>query len=110
MCRGQILPGYFQGVNLLSYKEVIIFYAFHQALNLVSTIIIIVRRGFMQALIEIIALWSSIAATVYAFYPVNSTAAYLLLPHLGWVSFATYLTFQYWRLNPTSRAITDKQR
>lgn len=53
----------------------------------------------LQALINILALWGSIAASIAVFYPVNHTAALLLLPHLGWVSFATLLNFDIWRLN-----------
>ena len=57
----------------------------------------------LQALIDIVALWGSIAASIVVFYPVNRTAALLLLPHLGWVSFATLLNFSIWRLNRSKK-------
>ena len=51
------------------------------------------------ALIEIVTLWLSIVATIAAFHPVNTAAAWLLLPYLLWVTFAAALNFTVWRLN-----------
>jgi benzodiazapine receptor len=48
---------------------------------------------------EIVMLWLSIVATIAAFHPVNSAAAWLLLPYLAWVTFAAALNFTVWRLN-----------
>ncbi len=65
----------------------------------------------LQALVDIVALWGSIVATIVVFHPINRTAALLLLPHLGWVSFATYLNFDFWRLNGRGdQAIEDKDQ
>ncbi|MBI5004507.1 tryptophan-rich sensory protein [Candidatus Kaiserbacteria bacterium] len=47
----------------------------------------------------IIVLWASILATVVAFYRIRPTAAYLLIPYLAWVSFATILNSAIWQLN-----------
>jgi tryptophan-rich sensory protein len=52
------------------------------------------------ALVEIVVLWALIAATIAAFYPVSRVAAVLLVPYLLWVSFATLLNLELWRLNP----------
>ncbi len=51
------------------------------------------------AFAEIVLLWLAIVATLAAFRPVSRTAAWLLVPYLGWVSFATVLNFTLWRLN-----------
>jgi translocator protein len=51
------------------------------------------------ALIEIGALWISIAAMGFAFARHSRFAGKLLLPYLAWVSFATYLNFEIWRAN-----------
>ena len=53
----------------------------------------------MLALMEIIILWLAILATIYMFWPVKKTAAYLLIPYIAWVSFAAILNFSLWRLN-----------
>lgn len=49
---------------------------------------------------ELVLLWLSIAATIWAFQPVDQTAAWLLVPYLCWVTFAGALNFTMWRLNP----------
>ncbi len=51
------------------------------------------------ALIEIITLWVAILVTILQFYKVNRTAAYLLVPYLLWVSFASILNFSIVLLN-----------
>ena len=51
------------------------------------------------ALVDIIALWFAIVATIMAFARVHRGAAALLVPYLAWVSFATLLNFTLWRLN-----------
>ena len=50
--------------------------------------------------LEIAALWISIVLTIVLFGAVSKTAAFLLIPYLLWVSFASYLTFTLWKLNP----------
>jgi translocator protein len=51
------------------------------------------------ALIEIVALWIFILLTIFAFAQVNKTAAWLLVPYISWVSFATILNYTIWQLN-----------
>lgn len=51
------------------------------------------------ALIEIILLWISIALMIYLFYKIKPFAAYLNIPYLLWVSFATILNAGYYFLN-----------
>lgn len=51
------------------------------------------------ALIEIVALWLAIFATILSFYKISKVAAYLLIPYLAWVSFASYLNYALWTLN-----------
>ena len=48
---------------------------------------------------EIVLLWLAIAATIAAFRPVIRAAAWLLVPYLAWVSFASVQNFAFWRLN-----------
>jgi len=51
------------------------------------------------ALLEILLLWAAIAITAILFWRHRGLAAALLLPYLLWVSFATCLNFEIWRLN-----------
>ncbi len=50
-------------------------------------------------LLVIILLWISIVATMILFYPVRKAAAWLLVPYILWVSFATLLTYTIYSLN-----------
>lgn len=52
------------------------------------------------AFAEIIILWIAIVTTIKMFRPHSKTAAYMLLPYLAWVSFASVLNFGFWSLNP----------
>jgi translocator protein len=51
------------------------------------------------ALAEIIVLWVLLFITIIFFGKINKTAAWLLVPYICWVSFATLLNAGYWRLN-----------
>ena len=51
------------------------------------------------ALVEIVVLWVLIAATIVAFGRVSRRAAWLMVPYLAWVSFATALNASIWWLN-----------
>ncbi len=63
------------------------------------------------ALVEIVALLVVLALTVRAFARIDRTAAALLLPYLGWVGFATALTWSVWRRNPDLlAAVTETAR
>lgn len=51
------------------------------------------------ALVDILALWLAIVATIVAFGSVSKGAAVLLVPYLLWVSFASVLNASIWWLN-----------
>ncbi len=47
----------------------------------------------------IVLLLAMIAATLGAFWRISRIAAILLVPYLGWVAFATLLSWSLWRAN-----------
>jgi tryptophan-rich sensory protein len=51
------------------------------------------------ALVEIIVLWIFILLTILSFSKVSKLAAWLLVPYIAWVSFATLLNSAFWYLN-----------
>ncbi|HZQ71072.1 MAG TPA: TspO/MBR family protein [Terriglobales bacterium] len=52
-----------------------------------------------MALIEIVLLLGTIAATAVTFRPVSRLAFWLMVPYALWVAFAALLNFKIWRLN-----------
>ncbi|HET7181295.1 MAG TPA: TspO/MBR family protein [Candidatus Limnocylindrales bacterium] len=72
------------------------------ALNLAWSFVFFGSRNLRGALAVIAVLWVSILATVVAFAGVRRSAALLLLPYLGWVSFASALNAEIARRNPAA--------
>ena len=52
------------------------------------------------AFADILLLWALILATLLAFWRVRPLAGVLLVPYLLWVSFAAFLNYAIWQLNP----------
>jgi tryptophan-rich sensory protein len=57
------------------------------------------RQG-RWAFVEVLVLWTFILLTIVLFWRIRKMAALLLAPYLLWVSFASFLTFAVWKLNP----------
>ncbi len=64
-------------------------------------------RRMDWALAELALFWVSIAAMIAVFAPVSATAAWLLVPYLVWVSFAGFLNWTLWRLNPAENGAPE---
>jgi translocator protein len=69
-------------------------------LNAAWTPVFFGAREMGWALLVILLLWAAILATLLAFRRASKPAAWLLAPYLAWVSFATFLNFTLWRMNP----------
>ena len=52
------------------------------------------------ALVNIILMWIFIFLTILWFGKISSLSAWLLVPDICWVSFATVLNYAIWKLNP----------
>lgn len=48
---------------------------------------------------EMCLLWLALVSTVILFWRIRPLAGFLLVPYLGWVSFAAFLNFTIWQLN-----------
>ncbi|MGQ0620113.1 MAG: TspO/MBR family protein [Panacagrimonas sp.] len=75
------------------------FFSVNLVLNAVWSLLFFRLRRPDFALIEVAALWLSIAALMLAMGSYSRTSSVLLLPYLAWVSFATFLNFTIVRLN-----------
>ena len=51
------------------------------------------------AFVDILLLWTAIAATMIVFWCRSTVAGLLFVPYLAWVTFASFLNFGIWRLN-----------
>jgi translocator protein len=80
-------------------KTAIALFAIQLILNFFWSLIFFGMHQPGWALVEIIAMWLAILATIFAFANVNKTAAWLLVPYIAWVSFATILNYTLWKIN-----------
>ena len=101
-----ILMGYAAGrvwnkleVDEINVKKAFLFFLIQLALNALWSFLFFGLQNPFLASIEIILLWLMIYETYKQFKKIDNIAAYLLLPYLAWVSFATVLTFGIWYLN-----------
>jgi benzodiazapine receptor len=77
----------------------ILFFLIQLILNFVWSFIFFYFNMIGFALVEIILLWISIAMMLVLFYKIEPMAAYINIPYLLWVTFATVLNASYYYLN-----------
>ncbi|HEY1170275.1 MAG TPA: TspO/MBR family protein [Verrucomicrobiae bacterium] len=80
-------------------KAALVAWSIQLALNVFWAACFFALKNPGLALFDIIALWFSILVTILLFKSLNTTAAWLLVPYLCWVSFAAALNMAIWRLN-----------
>ena len=69
------------------------------ALNFMWSVIFFRWQLLATAFAEIIVLWLAIIMMILKFYKIDKTAAFLQIPYLLWVTFATMLSGAFWLLN-----------
>lgn len=74
-------------------KIVAIVFGISLAFNALWSVLFFSLRNPRAAFIEIIALWLSILAMIFVSWRIDRKAAWMLLPYLLWVSFASVLNF-----------------
>jgi tryptophan-rich sensory protein len=80
-------------------RTAILLFAIQLVLNFFWSFIFFYQHQIGWAVVEIIALWLLILLTIFSFAKINTTAAWLLVPYISWVSFASILNFTIWKLN-----------
>lgn len=80
-------------------RQAIGLFAIQLVLNFFWSIIFFYAHQPGWAFVEIIALWTIILLTILWFGKISPVAAWLLVPYISWVSFASVLNFAIWRLN-----------
>lgn len=74
-------------------------FAIQFLLNMAWSFIFFNRHAIGTALIEILVLLSAILYTTYLFGKIDKKAAYMMVPYIFWVAFATFLNGTIWGLN-----------
>ena len=80
-------------------NQALIFFSLQWFLNIAWSYFFFYLQNPLAAFIEILILWLFILLTIIYFYKLSKTAAYLLIPYLGWVSFAAVLNYYLYLLN-----------
>jgi translocator protein len=76
-----------------------LFFAIQLILNFFWSIIFFYFQNPLAGLIEIILMLFAIIMSIFYFSKISKIAAWLLVPYVCWVSFATALNLAIWHLN-----------
>lgn len=90
---------YREGFEKREVKFALGIFSIQLALNFFWSIIFFSYKNLFASFVEIIILWVAILATIISFYPISRSAAFIMLPYLLWVTFATLLNYSLWILN-----------
>jgi benzodiazapine receptor len=88
-----------RGSGWSSAKFALTLFAIQLVLNTLWSIVFFGLHEVGPAFGEILLLWTMIIATAVAFLPFSLLAAWLLIPYIVWVAFASYLNFRIWQMN-----------
>jgi translocator protein len=82
-----------------SKNNAYLFYWVQLFLNFMWSICFFYFQNPALALVVIVLMLITIAGTMFTFKKFSAIAAWLLVPYICWVAFATALNFELWRLN-----------
>ncbi|WP_298997039.1 TspO/MBR family protein [Flagellimonas sp. S174] len=88
-----------KGFHHIWVKTALYHFGFQLLFNALWSIVFFGFKNPFWALIVILVLLTLIILTIRWFRVVSKVAAFLLIPYLLWVSFATILNFSIWQLN-----------
>lgn len=91
-----------KGLDQFQVREGIVIFIIQLILNAGWSYAFFGLKSPLTGLIVIVPLWTAILLTIINFYKVSRVAAFLLIPYILWVSFATVLNFSFYLLNPTA--------
>lgn len=99
-----------RAADLAGRREVVALFAINGVLNVGWSLLFFKLRRPDWALIEVVALWLSVAAPLVVIAPISALASALLAPYAIWVAFAAVLNRKIVQLNQPffgSRHIVD---
>ena len=88
-----------RGLATPGVKPALAMFLVQLALNVAWSFLFFAARSPLAGFVEIIVLWVAILVTMVLFFRVSPVAGWLMVPYLGWVSFATVLNGAIMLLN-----------
>ncbi len=85
--------------RLPNYHAALTLWGWQLGLNALWTPVFFGLHLLLPALAVLLGLNVMVVLTIGRFYRQDKTAAFLLLPYLGWTGFAVYLNAGFWWLN-----------
>jgi len=83
----------------LASTHALTIYVLQFGFNMLWSFLFFGVNNLFLSVINIMILWGLILLMIYTFYKISKTAAYLLIPYLLWVSFASYLNIWIYFFN-----------
>ncbi len=88
-----------RGAKNKKAKKAVLYFMIQLAFNFLWSLVFFGLHSPMLAFVTIVFLWITILVSIMKFYPLSKTAAYLLIPYIIWVSFASILNLSIVVLN-----------
>jgi tryptophan-rich sensory protein len=88
-----------RGIGAAGVKLALAVFVVQLVLNALWSVLFFGLRSPLAGLVGISGLWLAIVTTIVLFFRVSVPAGVLLLPYIGWVSFAALLNAAILRLN-----------
>lgn len=80
-------------------KTALVLFAVQLVLNIIWSFLFFGAHALLFSAVDIAALWVVLIATIVYFFKINRAAAWMLIPYILWVTFATVLTFTLFFMN-----------
>jgi benzodiazapine receptor len=81
------------------FWPVISLYILNGITNASWSYVFFVRHELWLAVISAVLIWLTVGILIISIWKISRIAGLLLMPYLGWASFATYLTYVIYQMN-----------
>jgi len=88
-----------KGISNKEVRSAIMIFSVQLVLNMLWSLLFFGLKLPLFAFAELVVLWLLILATILSFYRISRPAAWLLIPYILWVSFASVLNLSIWLIN-----------
>ncbi|MFC1915594.1 TspO/MBR family protein [Chloroflexota bacterium] len=89
-----------RGIGNRPAKTALIIFLIQLVLNALWSVVFFGLESPLYGIVVIVALWLAILFTILKFFKISTLAGLLLLPYIGWVTFAAILNVYIFILNP----------